>query len=56
MAAFPALSRASMSSDSGSFQEPDEPQSLLIVDAGDSNRIGHEETANKIFVYERPIW
>jgi len=50
------MSRASMSPDSGRFQEPDEPQLLLIVDAGASNRIGHEETANKIFVYERPIW
>jgi hypothetical protein len=37
------------------FQEPDERQLLLIVDARDSHRIGHEETANKIFVYKRPI-
>jgi hypothetical protein len=45
-----------MSPDSGPFQEPDEGQLLLIVDAGESHRIGHEETANKIFVYKRPIW
>jgi hypothetical protein len=36
-----------MSPDSGPFQEPDAPQLLLIVDAEDPNRIGHEQTANK---------
>jgi hypothetical protein len=45
-----------MGPDRGPFQEPDEPQLLLIVGAGDSDRFGHGETANKIFVYKRPIW
>jgi hypothetical protein len=30
------------------FQEPDEGQLLHAVDAGESNRIGHEETAKNI--------
>jgi hypothetical protein len=45
-----------MSPDGGPFQEPDEQQLLLIVDAENSNRIGHEKPAKKIFVYKRPIW